>query len=86
MGIYVPLCWEIAIVYVYRMKPMQMDDPAYPFLAFAGIPSISFHFISPKVSTNHRLIELIFNDHSTDSAGFLTERWSALVFVCSLTD
>lgn len=30
------------------MKPMQMDDPAYPFLAFAGIPSISFHFISPN--------------------------------------
>lgn len=28
------------------MKPMTMDDPAYPFLAFSGIPSISFHFIS----------------------------------------
>uniref|UniRef100_A0AAQ5XQ32 Transferrin receptor protein 1 n=1 Tax=Amphiprion ocellaris TaxID=80972 RepID=A0AAQ5XQ32_AMPOC len=26
--------------------PMMMDDPAYPFLAFAGIPSVSFHFIS----------------------------------------
>lgn len=33
---------------------MQMDDPAYPFLAFAGIPSISFHFISPNVSTDNR--------------------------------
>lgn len=23
---------------------MKMDDPAYPFLAFSGIPSVSFHF------------------------------------------
>lgn len=30
------------------LKPMAMDDPAYPFLAFSGIPSISFHFVSPK--------------------------------------
>ncbi|XP_059183204.1 transferrin receptor 1b [Centropristis striata] len=29
------------------LKPMSMDDPAYPFLAFSGIPSVSFHFISP---------------------------------------
>uniref|UniRef100_A0A8C6NSQ3 Transferrin receptor n=1 Tax=Nothobranchius furzeri TaxID=105023 RepID=A0A8C6NSQ3_NOTFU len=29
-----------------RLRPMSMDDPAYPFLAFSGIPSISFHFIS----------------------------------------
>ncbi|KAK5849960.1 hypothetical protein PBY51_014252 [Eleginops maclovinus] len=28
------------------LKPMSMDDPAYPFLAFSGIPSISFHFIN----------------------------------------
>ncbi|XP_029978697.1 transferrin receptor 1b [Sphaeramia orbicularis] len=28
------------------LKPMAMDDPAYPFLAFSGIPSISFHFVS----------------------------------------
>lgn len=32
------------------MRPMTMDDPAYPFLAFSGIPSISFHFTSPNVS------------------------------------
>lgn len=30
------------------LKPMAMDDPAYPFLAFSGIPSISFHFVSPN--------------------------------------
>lgn len=29
---------------------MAIDDPAYPFLAFSGIPSVSFHFISPNVS------------------------------------
>ncbi|MED6251689.1 hypothetical protein ATANTOWER_001357 [Ataeniobius toweri] len=27
------------------LRTMSMEDPAYPFLAFAGIPSISFHFI-----------------------------------------
>ncbi|XP_056220723.1 transferrin receptor 1b [Seriola aureovittata] len=30
------------------LKPIKMDDPAYPFLASSGIPSISFHFISPN--------------------------------------
>nr|XP_046227572.1 transferrin receptor 1b [Scatophagus argus] len=30
------------------LRPMSIDDPAYPFLAFSGIPSISFHFISPN--------------------------------------
>ncbi|XP_068438186.1 transferrin receptor 1b [Clinocottus analis] len=30
------------------LKPMSMDDPAFPFLASFGIPSISFHFISPN--------------------------------------
>ncbi|KAM3593197.1 uncharacterized protein V6R79_007719 [Siganus canaliculatus] len=30
------------------MRPMSMEDPAYPFLAFAGIPSVSFHFITFK--------------------------------------
>ncbi|XP_044033027.1 transferrin receptor 1b isoform X2 [Siniperca chuatsi] len=31
------------------LRPMSMDDPAYPFLAFSGIPSISFHFISTNI-------------------------------------
>ncbi|XP_042366138.1 transferrin receptor 1b [Plectropomus leopardus] len=30
------------------LSPMSIDDPAYPFLAFSGIPSISFHFTSPN--------------------------------------
>ncbi|XP_053198287.1 transferrin receptor 1b [Scomber japonicus] len=33
--------WEAKV-----LRPMAMDDPAYPFLAFSGIPSISFHFIT----------------------------------------
>ncbi|XP_062841310.1 transferrin receptor 1b [Trichomycterus rosablanca] len=28
------------------LEPMRMDDGAYPFLAFSGIPSISFRFTS----------------------------------------
>lgn len=35
---------------ICRLRPMTMDDPAYTFLAFSGIPSVSFHFISPDVS------------------------------------
>ncbi|XP_061661014.1 transferrin receptor 1b [Syngnathoides biaculeatus] len=38
--------WEANV-----LRPMSTDDPAYPFLAVAGVPAISFHFISPKVET-----------------------------------
>lgn len=30
------------------LRPMSVDDPAYPFIAASGIPSISFHFTSTK--------------------------------------
>ncbi|KAI5092645.1 transferrin receptor protein 1 [Silurus meridionalis] len=30
------------------MEPMRMDDPAYPFLTFSGIPSVSFRFTQDK--------------------------------------
>ncbi|XP_034562053.1 transferrin receptor 1b [Notolabrus celidotus] len=33
------------------LRPMTMDDSAYPFLASSGIPSVSFHFISPNTET-----------------------------------
>ncbi|CAJ1081622.1 transferrin receptor 1b [Xyrichtys novacula] len=33
------------------LRPMAMGDPAYPFLASSGIPSVSFHFISPETET-----------------------------------
>ncbi|KAF7660206.1 hypothetical protein LDENG_00286070 [Lucifuga dentata] len=36
--------WETNV-----LRPMLMEDPAYPFLASFGIPSISFHFISPNM-------------------------------------
>uniref|UniRef100_A0A669C7W2 Transferrin receptor 1b n=1 Tax=Oreochromis niloticus TaxID=8128 RepID=A0A669C7W2_ORENI len=29
-------------------SPLLYNDPAYPFLAFSGIPSVSFHFIKPN--------------------------------------
>ncbi|KAM6900582.1 transferrin receptor 1b [Xenentodon cancila] len=32
--------WEAKV-----LKPMMIDDPAYPFLAAYGIPSVSFHFV-----------------------------------------
>ncbi|KAI4904695.1 hypothetical protein NFI96_027265 [Prochilodus magdalenae] len=35
--------WESAV-----MEPMKMSDPAYPFQAFSGIPSVSFRFTSDK--------------------------------------
>ncbi|KAF5902890.1 transferrin receptor protein 1-like [Clarias magur] len=35
--------WEAA-----AMEPMRMDDPAYPFLAFSGISSVSFQFAENK--------------------------------------
>ncbi|KAK2859700.1 hypothetical protein Q5P01_004320 [Channa striata] len=38
--------WEANV-----LRPMSVDDPAYPFLAFSGIPSISFHFITPNTES-----------------------------------
>ncbi|XP_053507836.1 transferrin receptor protein 1-like [Ictalurus furcatus] len=35
--------WEAAV-----MEPMKMDDPAYPFQTFSGIPSVSFQFTENK--------------------------------------
>uniref|UniRef100_A0AAR2KWI0 Transferrin receptor protein 1 n=1 Tax=Pygocentrus nattereri TaxID=42514 RepID=A0AAR2KWI0_PYGNA len=35
--------WEVSV-----MEPMKMSDPAYPFQAFSGIPSVSFRFTSDK--------------------------------------
>ncbi|XP_056105078.1 transferrin receptor 1b [Rhinichthys klamathensis goyatoka] len=34
------------------LTSMQMDDAAYPFLAFSGIPSVSFSFVS-KATTDY---------------------------------
>lgn len=45
------LTFLIIYANVCRMRPMSIDDPAYPFLAMSGVPSVSFHFISPNVSS-----------------------------------
>ncbi|CAL8295029.1 unnamed protein product [Lota lota] len=31
------------------LRPMALEDPAYPFLTFSGIPSVSFHIITKGV-------------------------------------
>uniref|UniRef100_A0A8C6LGJ5 Transferrin receptor protein 1 n=1 Tax=Nothobranchius furzeri TaxID=105023 RepID=A0A8C6LGJ5_NOTFU len=38
------------ILFCYSLEPMQMDNTAYPFLAFSGIPSMSFRFTSGRSS------------------------------------
>ena len=32
-----------------RLRPMALEDPAYPFLTSSGIPSMSFHIITKGV-------------------------------------
>lgn len=40
----------LSFIYVFplfgSLEPLRMDNAAYPFLAFSGIPSISFRFTS----------------------------------------
>ncbi|XP_048030121.1 transferrin receptor 1b isoform X2 [Megalobrama amblycephala] len=36
------------------LTPMQMDDAAYPFLAFSGIPSVSFSFVSSQATADYK--------------------------------
>ncbi|KAL7850974.1 hypothetical protein AOLI_G00213300 [Acnodon oligacanthus] len=56
--------WEASV-----MEPMRMSDPAYPFQAFSGIPSVSFRFTSDKeypffgtvLDTKRNLDSKIFN-------------------------
>uniref|UniRef100_A0AAY4ARX8 Transferrin receptor protein 1 n=1 Tax=Denticeps clupeoides TaxID=299321 RepID=A0AAY4ARX8_9TELE len=38
---------------LFSIEPMIMEDPAYPFLAFSGIPSISFRFVRVSNSANY---------------------------------
>lgn len=35
------------------LEPMKMEDGAYPFLAFSGIPSVSFRFVSDGKSSEN---------------------------------
>ncbi|XP_034717508.1 transferrin receptor 1b [Etheostoma cragini] len=55
------------------LRPMSMDDPAYPFLAFSGIPSISFHFISPNTEAYSYYGTILDNkEHLSYTTGHLT--------------
>lgn len=55
------------------LKPMTVDDPAYPFLAFGGIPSISFHFISLNTTAYSYYNTILDNaDHLKYATAFHT--------------
>ncbi|XP_061790776.1 transferrin receptor protein 1-like [Nerophis lumbriciformis] len=54
------------------LEPMQMDNAAYPFIAFSGIPSVSFRFTSGHLDypyfgtlldTQEKLIAATSNQH-----------------------
>ncbi|TRY95269.1 hypothetical protein DNTS_012207 [Danionella cerebrum] len=45
-----------------NLTPMQMDDCAYPFMAFSGIPSVSFSFISSSDSPNYKFFGTDLDD------------------------
>ncbi|KAI4806563.1 hypothetical protein KUCAC02_017382 [Chaenocephalus aceratus] len=61
------------------LKPMSMDDPAYPFLAFSGIPSISFHFINLNEETySYYGTDLDNKDHLDYKTNYHTSEMAAL--------
>lgn len=45
------------------LTTMQMDDAAYPFLAFSGIPSVSFSFVSKVSVVFNVLLVCQFNNN-----------------------
>nr|XP_057925177.1 transferrin receptor 1a [Doryrhamphus excisus] len=54
------------------LEPLQMDNAAYPFIAFSGIPSVSFRFTSGNLDypyfgtlldTQEKLISITSNQH-----------------------
>ncbi|XP_054625538.1 transferrin receptor 1a [Dunckerocampus dactyliophorus] len=54
------------------LEPLQMDNAAYPFIAFSGIPSLSFRFASGNLGypyfgtfmdTQEKLISVTSNQH-----------------------
>ncbi|XP_061093887.1 transferrin receptor protein 1-like [Conger conger] len=58
--------WEQAV-----MVPMQQDDSAYPFLAFSGIPSVSFRFADLRGSGEYPYFGTVLDtkeklDYATD--------------------
>ncbi|KAK7123625.1 hypothetical protein R3I93_021907 [Phoxinus phoxinus] len=47
------------------LTTMQMDDAAYPFLAFSGIPSVSFSFVSSQATTDYEYFGTDMDDKNT---------------------
>ncbi|KAK7118485.1 hypothetical protein R3I94_022097 [Phoxinus phoxinus] len=47
------------------LTTMQMDDAAYPFLAFSGIPSVSFSFVSSQATTDYEYFGTDRDDKNT---------------------
>ncbi|XP_051538082.1 transferrin receptor protein 1-like [Myxocyprinus asiaticus] len=44
------------------LKPMLMDDSAYPFLALSGIPSVSFSFVPARPSADYEYFGTTLDD------------------------
>ncbi|XP_051970674.1 transferrin receptor protein 1-like [Xyrauchen texanus] len=52
------------------LRPMMMDDSAYPFLALAGIPSISFSFVPAGASADYEYFGTVLDNK--ESLGTVT--------------
>uniref|UniRef100_A0A8C9U3X0 Transferrin receptor protein 1 n=1 Tax=Scleropages formosus TaxID=113540 RepID=A0A8C9U3X0_SCLFO len=61
--------------------PMKMDDSAYPFLTFSGIPSVSFSFTSLKHGSNYPYFCTLLDDK--DHLDFATRHLTADVAVAA---
>lgn len=42
-----------------RLEPLTLDSAAYPFLAFSGIPSVSFRFTSDELVSDAAVVDAI---------------------------
>ncbi|XP_068199728.1 transferrin receptor 1b [Antennarius striatus] len=61
------------------LRPMSIDDPSYPFLTFSGIPSISFHFITPNTEAyTYYGTDLDSKDHLDYKTNHRTNEMTAL--------
>ncbi|KPP73466.1 hypothetical protein Z043_107445, partial [Scleropages formosus] len=68
--------WEQSVI-----VPMKMDDSAYPFLTFSGIPSVSFSFTSLKHGSNYPYFCTLLDDK--DHLDFATRHLTADVAVAA---
>ncbi|XP_051543276.1 transferrin receptor protein 1-like [Myxocyprinus asiaticus] len=52
------------------LRPMMMDDSAYPFLALSGIPSVSFNFVPAGASADYEYFGTVLDNK--ESLGTVT--------------